>query len=216
MTKFIKISNQKIVKLLKRYKAAKGGVAAIEFVFVAPIMIGMYFGLAEISTAISQDRQISHSANVAGDLTTQVATVNANQMSEIMTAAIKIMGVPTSKLGSIQMEIASFTRDASDNLVELGTATLNGPYPENYDATGLNDLILSEASGVVVARVSYEYQPLGLAFQNFRSFNGNFTMSETFLLKPRTSANVNFLNAAGDPTDFTCSLSTAQITASCS
>ena len=212
MTKFVKISNQKIVKLFKRYKAAQGGVAAIEFVFVAPIMIGMYFGLAEISTAITQDRQISHSANVAGDLTTQVATVNAAGMSEIMTATVKIMGVPTSKLGSIKMELASFTRGATNNIVPLGKASLNGTYPENFNANTLDQLILSQASGVVVARVSYDYEPLGLNFQDFKFFNGNFRMSETFLLKPRTSANVDFLDAAGAQTDFNCNLSGTTVT----
>jgi len=58
----------KFLQLIQRYKSAKDGVAAIEFVFVAPIMIAMYFGLAEMSLAISADRKISHGTNIAGDL----------------------------------------------------------------------------------------------------------------------------------------------------
>lgn len=199
MIKHLTVSKKYTLDLFKRYKMAKGGVAAIEFVFVAPIMIGMYFGLAEISTAISQDRQISHSTNVAGDLTTQEATITADSMSEIMTAAALIMGVPTTRLNSINMEIASFSRDSSNNIVPLGTATLGGSYPTTFDANGLDDLILSQSSGVVVARVSYDYEPLKLRFMTT-----NFTMSETFLLKPRQSANVDFSDAAGNIVDFNC------------
>ena len=70
-------------KLIKKYLLDREGIAAIEFVFVAPIMIGMYFGLAEISTAISADRRISHATNVAGDLTTQAAVITAADLSLI-------------------------------------------------------------------------------------------------------------------------------------
>ena len=199
MTKRLTVSKKNMIDLFKRYKIAESGIAAIEFVFVAPIMIGMYFGLAEISTAISQDRQISHSTNVAGDLTTQEATINAESMAEIMTAAALIMGVPTSRLNSINMELASFSRDSSNNVVPLGTATLGGSYPTAFDANDLDQLILSQSSGVVVARVSYDYEPLKLRFMTT-----NFTMSETFLLKPRQSANIDFLNASGDIVDFNC------------
>ena len=121
-----------IRKLVKTYAIDREGVAAIEFVFVAPIMIGMYFGLAEISTAISADRRISHATNVAGDLTTQASTITAANMSEIMTATSLVMGVPSDKLSDITMEIASFSKDSSDNLVELGKATVGGPFPVSY------------------------------------------------------------------------------------
>jgi len=176
-------------KLTRRYKSDHQGVAAIEFVFVAPVMIFMYFGLAEISSAIIADRQISHAANVAGDLATQVATINATQMSEIMTATTLVMGIPSNKILDVKLEIASFSRDSDDNIIPLGKATLGNPFTAAYNANDLDDLILSGSSGVVVARVEYDYEPLKL-----RYFDSNFTLSETFLLKPRTAANVVFDN----------------------
>ena len=195
-------------KLTRRYKSDHQGVAAIEFVFVAPVMIFMYFGLAEISSAIIADRQISHATNVAGDLATQVATIDAAQMSEIMTATTLVMGIPSNKIGDVKLEIASFSRDVNDNIVPLGKASLNAPITTPFDADGLDDLILSNNSGVVVARVEYDYEPLKL-----RYFDSNFTLSETFLLKPRTAANVVFDNGAGT-TDFTCT--TNGLKATCS
>jgi len=157
-------------RLTKRYKSDHQGVAAIEL-------------------------QISHATNVAGDLATQVASIDAAQMSEIMTATTLVMGVPSNEIGDVKLEIASFSRNAeTGDTIPLGTATLNGPFSAPFNADSLDDLILSSTSGVVVARVEYDYEPLKL-----RYFDSNFTLSETFLLKPRVAANVQF------DKDFSCS-----------
>ena len=192
---------------LKNYTAANDGVAAIEFVFVAPIMLSMYFGLAEISTAIEANRRVSHAANVAGDLTTQVASVNADGMADIMKAANLIVGATTDKVSNVRLELASFSKNAAGDIVPLGKASLNDTLPP-FDASNLDDLILSQTSGVVVARLSYDYEPLKLQF-----FDTNIRLDETFLLKPRRSAAVQF-GTSGAPTDFTCSISNGD--ASCS
>ena len=189
---------------LKNYTAANDGVAAIEFVFVAPIMLSMYFGLAEISTAIEANRRVSHAANVAGDLTTQVASVNADGMADIMKAANLIVGATTNKVSNVKLELASFSKDAAGNIVPLGKASLNDALPP-FDASNLDDLILSETSGVVVARLSYDYEPLKLQF-----FDTNIRLDETFLLKPRRSATVEF-GTSGTPTDFSCSISNDEV-----
>jgi len=214
MLKTAQIVKTRFSQLTQSYKKAKDGVAAIEFVFVAPVMIFMYFGLAEISLAIAADRKISHATNIAGDLATQVASINASEMSEIMTATALVMGVPTGKLKDVQMEIASFSRDADDKVVPLGVATLRAPDSEAdpikaFDADTLDDLILSETSGVVVARLAYEYEPLKLRF-----LDTNFTMTETFLLKPRKSATIDFDDGTGTITNFTCQFSGQAVTCS--
>jgi len=84
-----------------KFKNDEAGIAAIEFAFIAPIMLFMYFGMAEVATAISVDRNVSHSANVAGDLTTQSQTVSAAEMTEIMTATMLVMGIPKDKYKSV-------------------------------------------------------------------------------------------------------------------
>jgi len=189
---------------LKNYTAANDGVAAIEFVFVAPIMLSMYFGLAEISTAIEANRRVSHAANVAGDLTTQVASVNADGMADIMKAANLIVGATTNKVSNVRLELASFSKDTAGNIVPLGKASLNQALPP-FDASNLDELILSDTSGVVVARLSYDYEPLKLQF-----FDTNIRFDETFLLKPRRSATVEF-GTSGTPTDFSCSISNDEV-----
>jgi len=184
-----------------RFSKNEDGIAAIEFAFIAPVMLFMYFGMAEVATAISVDRNVSHSANVAGDLTTQSQTVSAAEMTEIMIATIMVMGIPQSEYNQVQIEISSYGRDSSNTVVNRGKATLNGAFPTTFDASTLDTRILSNTSGVVVARVNYLYEPLKL-----RYMPDDFNLSETFMLKPRKSANVDILdNSGANPSNnYTC------------
>ena len=170
----------------------KDGIAAIEFAFIAPVMLFMYFGMAEVATAISVDRQVSHSANVAGDLTTQSETVSANEMTEIMTATMLVMGIPKSAYPRVKVEISSYARASDDSIIKKGRATFNPPFPTTFSAESLDTRILSSTSGIVVARVIYDYEPLKL-----RYMPTNFDLKETFMLKPRKSANVDIEDTSG-------------------
>lgn len=190
-----------------RFARDEDGIAAIEFAFIAPIMLFMYFGMAEIATAISTDRKISHSANVAGDLATQSEMISKTEMAEIMKATMMVMNIPDEKLDYVTIEITSYTRTDDDDptsVVENGNATFKGnagiDFP-NFDATVLDKSILSSTSGVVVARVNYIYETL-----NLRYMPTSINISETFMLKPRKSANVGF-DASGGSTNYTCTSS---------
>ena len=76
--------NTRLRKLSGRYREDDRGIAAIEFAIIAPVMIGMYFGLAEIASAISMDRRISHSTNVVGDLSTQQPELRDGEIAEVL------------------------------------------------------------------------------------------------------------------------------------
>ena len=198
-----------------RFVQAQDGIAAIEFAIIAPIMLFMYFGMAEVATAISVDRQISHSANVAGDLATQSETVSAAEMTEIMTATMLVMGIPSSKKDGVTIEIASYARedDDSDTIIERGKAVLKGAkgidFPD-FDAEKLDKRILSNSSGVVVARVNYLYEPLKL-----RYMPTDFNITEVFMLKPRKSINVDIGDSSG-PLEYSCDFSGPGGAPSCS
>jgi len=155
MFKFESLQNRHSKFLRKRlssvvtgkFKNDETGIAAIEFAFIAPVMLFMYFGMAEVATAISVDRNVSHSANVAGDLSTQSQTVSAAEMTEIMTATMLVMGIPKDKYNSVSVEIASFGRLADDSIVNRGIATLNGPFPTTFDARKSANVDFEDTSG---------------------------------------------------------------------
>lgn len=195
------VKSRLMTSLPSNFLKNEDGIAAIEFAFIAPVMIFMYFGMAEVATAISVDRKVSHSANVAGDLSTQSETISADEMSEIMTATMMVMGIPASQHDKVTIEVTSYARAADDSIIDKGSAILNGPFPTAFDASALDTRILSNTSGVVVARVNYTYSPLKL-----RYMPNDFQIRETFMLKPRKSANVDILDPSGS-TNYTCTFS---------
>lgn len=196
-------------RLSQQYRDDDKGVAAIEFAIIAPIMIMMYFGLAEIASAISVDRRISHGTNVVGDLSTQQAELKDADIEEVISAAIRVMGVNDASKISIDME--SFILPAADQPPESrGRIRLNSSVGNftPFDASGLDPKILNAKSGVVVTRVRYKYTPLQL-----RYFDSTITLEETFMLKPRRSDAVNFQDGNGSLID--CS-ATGYANVSCS
>ncbi len=174
------------------------GVAAIEFAIIAPIMIAMYFGLAEMATAISVDRRISHGANVAADLLTQNATMTADDIEESLAAAVRVMGVRN--VNDITFEVQSYALDDDGNMISEGFVELNSGRSAlpSLDVSSLDDRILSDTSGVVITRVAYTYSPFKLQF-----FDTDITLSETFLLKPRRSVSVVLAEDEGKILDCT-------------
>jgi len=93
--------------------------------------------------------------------------------------------------------------------VEIGRATLNGGFVgEAYDPADISARLLTPSSGAVVARVQYEYE--SITYQFVEKFT---TLEETFILKPRSSADIPF-SLDGTPGSFTCTAS-GEMSVSC-
>src|SRR3954465_7530282 len=77
--------------MLRKFRKHEGGLAAVEFALVAPIMILLYTGMAELTMAMMAERQAAHSASVVGDLVAQSISMNAAQMGDIFSVGDAIM-----------------------------------------------------------------------------------------------------------------------------
>lgn len=193
----------------KRFHQDESGIAALEFALIAPVMVMMYFGMAEIASAISVDRSISHGTNVAGDLATQEPSLEDEDIEEALAAALRVMQVDD--VSKISLDMESFILvDGETDPVSRGRIQLNnsGGKLSRFDASGLGSKLLNENSGVVVTRVSYTYTPLKL-----RYFNTDITLEESFRLKPRRSDAVDLVYNSS--TDITCT-ATSYANVSCS
>lgn len=203
--KLLKTVNRQL-PIFKKLQKNEDGVAAIEFALVAPIMIAFYFGMAEIALGIMTDRNVSHATSVTADLATQLPSLNALEISDVMTATIAVLGVETSKLNEVTIELNSYQMETNGTINQVGYARL-GPEisqgPANYDASKLNAQMFNAQSGVVVARLNYKYKPATLMFMS------DFTMAETLVMKPRKSISVPF--DEGGMTKFTCTAGSNRI-----
>ena len=194
-TKFMsKVAQSPFGKMLSNHE----GVAAIEFALVAPIMIFFYFGMTEITMAISADRKVAHTASVVGDLATQVTEINKAELESILTAALIVVDADTNTSSKLGVELISYELDGSNSVVEVGYAKMGPISGTAFDTAKVKDM-MTTTSGAVVARVNFEYQPVTMSYVQ------KMTLSETFILKPRKSASVIF--DEGGTSTFSCTVS---------
>lgn len=218
MTNFIKTLNQTVKSLatpmprkqsgLERLARPLGalkddirGTAAIEFAFIAPIMIITYFGLASVSLLVSADRSVSHTASVTADLVTQVETIDRDGIEEIFDAALLVMGKSFNDETDFSIDVTSFSKTGT-TINTVGYASLGSGFPAQYSLpASISDNLLNETSGLVVTRVRYNHRMLE-QFYNGSSAGGgseltsqdpySVQLNEIFMLKPRRSATIPF------------------------
>lgn len=210
-TKFLKAScslPESLGTKLNSLRKDDGGIAAVEFAILSPVLIAIYLGLVEISMIIHADKLTSHATNVAGDLATQVSNMDADDMEDVFEASLATMSLKPNQIGDVGMEIISYNMLPNGTPQELGRATLNGGYTgAAYNPVDIAPRLLSVTSGAVVARVQYDYESVSYKF--VEEFT---TLDETFILQPRSSADIPF-SLDGTPRTYTCTASsTASVT----
>ena len=78
--------------LLSRFAACRDGLAAMEFAFIAPIMIFLFFAVVEGSNAFAVSRRVSLAVNTLADLTSQEAQITAAQTGDLFDGVEQIIG----------------------------------------------------------------------------------------------------------------------------
>ncbi|MCK1732445.1 pilus assembly protein [Bradyrhizobium sp. 138] len=159
---------------VRGFIADSRALAATEFAVIVPLMLVMFFGTVEFSSAVAIDRKVTLIARTLSDLTSQSTTLTDSDMQNAFTASISIImpydatlvkgsisqiyidansiaTVQWSKAGTIasgatQATLATSARKAGDKVTgELPSTLL---IPSTY-------LILSEASYIYQPSVGY-------------------------------------------------------------
>ena len=69
-----------------RWRKDQGGLAAVEFAFVLPIMLSMLLGLVELSNALGLRAAVTNMASTAADLISQESTATGPDMDSVFGA----------------------------------------------------------------------------------------------------------------------------------
>lgn len=219
---------QSIAKKLRLPRNEDGSVA-IEFAFIAPVLIIMYFGLFQVSMLIMEDRRVSHSASVLGDLVTREDTLDKDEVLNVFQGAAEVLGMSNLKtLGTdVQMQIVSL-RMVDDGaggteVQTIGSAVVRGnkfPSWPKICVTDIDPRLLNTSSGAVVARVAYRFNMRSHADKattdsidttTYIDPDGNGIMlQEQVIFKPRGPVDIPFTEPTSSDPDqnrhFVCNI----------
>ena len=174
-----------------RALADRRGVSAIEFAFIAPVVIALYVGAVQLGNALTINRRVFSVASTTADLAAQVKSVSTGDLQDITSAASSIL-TPYST-APLKIVVSSVVADNNNTTTVDWSFATNGATPHAKNSRVTLPAGLTQAnSSVIMAEVTYAFTPL----LNLRGyFNpGPFTMGRTFYERPRLSFTVKMTN----------------------
>lgn len=78
-------------RCVREFVADRRALAATEFAVIVPVMLVMFFGTVEFSTAVAIDRKVTLIARTLSDLTSQSIKLADSDMQDMFTASISIV-----------------------------------------------------------------------------------------------------------------------------
>jgi Flp pilus assembly protein TadG len=171
---------------LRLFARARSGLAAVEFALILPVMLTLFFGTSELTTALSCRADVTSLASTAADLVAQESKIETNDMAIVFSALNEILyPYPTA---NAQIVISSLVDDGQGD----GKAKVVWSDAQNATARNPGDLLpvpaglIATGSSVILAEVKYNYAPSGLM-----GFVGNIAMTNSFYARPRLVAQIS-------------------------
>ncbi|MGH6726368.1 MAG: TadE/TadG family type IV pilus assembly protein [Pseudolabrys sp.] len=170
---------------MARFARDRRGVSAVEFAFVAPVMIGLYLGCAEISDGVAADRKVSLTAGALANLTAQVTTLSTTDMSNILDASSGIIAPYSAN--NLKMTVTCLKIDATTGVAKVAWSAARNTTARStgsvYSFTSTNSALDVKGSYLILSEVSYAYTPtVGY------TITGTLTLSDMMFMSPRISA----------------------------
>lgn len=179
-----------IVTPLRRLIRSRKGAGAIEFALVAPVLIMLYIGSAEISVAMSVNKKVARAASTVADLITQKQTIDKPFLDSMIGVATSIMA-PYDE-SPVKLRITGIKIDTGGNAkVDWSwDQDDNAPYTKGDTATVPDDLKIAD-SYLVRAELDYDHTLL-LMVPGADNLDVNaLTLSKTYYLRPRIGDSVD-------------------------
>jgi Flp pilus assembly protein TadG len=168
-------------RLLRRFQEDKRGVSAVEFAMLLPLMVTLYIGGVEVSSAIAVDRKVTLVARTVGDLVAQSTSVNATDMTNILNAASSVVQPYQPSL--IKVTVSRVDVDANGVAKVIWSKTKNGTVQSG--TVTLPAALNTANTSVIWAQSQYTYTPtIGYVI------TGPLTLHDQIYMRPRLSDTV--------------------------
>jgi Flp pilus assembly protein TadG len=166
---------------LRNFKRDQRAVSAVEFALLAPLMIGLYLGGVEISEAIGIDRKVTLTAGAIANLSAQVSSITATDMTNIMDAGSAIIAPYSTSTLKITVSCLNIGDDSVPKV--KWSETRNGTKLAVNSTVSIPSDLVVKNSQLLYSQVSYSYTPtVGYIL------TGPLNLSDKMYMSPRISA----------------------------
>ena len=167
---------------LGRLLRSDSGVGAIEFAIIAPVLILLYVGSAEVSVALSINKKVARASSTIADLISQRSCVTSGFLATMTDVANAIM-TPYNE-SAPQIKVTEIHIDGSGSATVGWSWDQSGgtPYAASTSVAIPSDLVIDNTD-LVRAEMSFVHHIMmpgasGLGISSM-------TMEKTYYLRPR-------------------------------
>ncbi|MBO6717818.1 MAG: pilus assembly protein [Rhizobiaceae bacterium] len=198
--KLARAAGNRLADACRRLAKAKGGVAAVEFAFIAPVLLSLYFVTMEVSQAIEVNKKVGRVGSMVADLITQQQSTTKSEVDAILKIGESILQPYNRTDGRIVATAIQITDEENPKVIvawsrKLENGTAGAGLAKNSTTTVPADLKIRNTFLIrVESDLSYkpvitwaadQKQVLGLA----AAFDG-IAMGERYYLRPRMSQTI--------------------------
>jgi len=176
-----------MLRLLRKFRRDRSGLAAIEFAMLAPVLVAMFLGSVEVCDALNCQQKVTGMASTAADLVAQETIMKNADISNVFSAMNAIVyPYPTS---SLQITITSLV----DNGKGGGTVQWSDAQNATARAVGATVAVpsgvITAGGTVILCEVSYPYTSPVTDY-----ITGTAIMSQVFYERPRRTSAIQRVN----------------------
>ena len=164
------------VGFLRRFGRDRSGVSAVEFALIAPVLILIYFALAEFCQAYMAQRRMGHATAQVADIVAQYQTVDTTLIDD--TFAIGGLVLSPFSAAPLKLRVTAITRD-SNGVARVTWSRGKGMTVRSGVVTVPAGLI-GNGESIIMSEGTYDFtSTLGQVLPGMRTF------SHTYWLRPR-------------------------------
>jgi Flp pilus assembly protein TadG len=187
---------------VRRLQADTGGIAAVEFAMLLPLMLMIFFGTIQISMAVAVDRKVSLTARTLSDLISQTLASTAATSTDF-TNAFGITKAILSPYSNTPLKaiISQVYIDQTSLVAKVVWSQASNATAHNYkDVVTVPAALQIAGTYLIMSEVSYNYQPIAGYDIHLGFVSSSYTLTDSMFTRPRNDTCVWYGSWTSCPT----------------
>ena len=173
--------------LIRRFTRDRRANAAIEFAFIVPLMLAMFFGMVEFSSALAANRKVTIIARTLSDLVSQSSSVTNTDLTNFNTTGNAVMN--PYPLATLQTRVSEIYVDPATLAGKVIWSKGNGMADRPANSAFVVPTALQiGGTYLIYSEVNYTYVPA----VGYMMAKAGVTLSDNTYTRPRISLCVLF------------------------